>query len=139
MGAAVSQRLINFALLVGFSSSGPLSGGFAPPAAQANLRSVFHDFKACATLRILHFYIEFRGLETKNANCRWQKLSPAGTTCWFLPICYTSFLRPVLTNMSQRFILPMQILSQGRIYDKIVPITDKITMNNVIFVVFIHI
>ena len=41
-----------FALLVGFSSPGPLSGGFAPPAAQANLRSVFHDFKACATLRI---------------------------------------------------------------------------------------
>ena len=65
MGAAVSQRLINFALLVGFSSSGPLSGGFAPPAAQANLRSVFHDFKACATLRILHFYIELMGLETK--------------------------------------------------------------------------
>lgn len=27
-------------------------------------------------------------------------LSPAGTTCWFLPICYTSFLRPVLTNVS---------------------------------------
>ena len=75
MGAAVSQRLINFTLLVGFSSSGPLSGGFAPPAAQANLRSVFHDFKACATLRILHFYIELTGLETKNANCRWQKKS----------------------------------------------------------------
>ena len=72
---AVSQRLINFTLLVGFSSSGPLSGGFAPPAAQANLRSVFHDFKACATLRILHFYIELMGLETKNANCRWQKKS----------------------------------------------------------------
>lgn len=49
-----------FALLVGFSSPGPLSGGFAPPAAQANLRSVFHDFKACATLRILHFYLELR-------------------------------------------------------------------------------
>ena len=75
MGAAVSQRLINFALLVRFSSSGPLSGGFTPPAAQANLRSVFHDFKACATLRILHFYIELTGLETKNANCRWQKKS----------------------------------------------------------------
>ena len=49
-----------FALLVGFSFPGPLSGGFAPPAAQANLRSVFHDFKACATLRILHFYLELR-------------------------------------------------------------------------------
>ena len=49
-----------FTLLVGFSSLGPLSGGFAPPAAQANLRSVFHDFKACATLRILHFYLELR-------------------------------------------------------------------------------
>lgn len=31
-----------------------------PPATQANLRSVFHDFKACATLRILHFYLELR-------------------------------------------------------------------------------
>ena len=49
-----------FTLLVGFSSLGPLSGGFAPPTAQANLRSVFHDFKACATLRILHFYLELR-------------------------------------------------------------------------------
>ena len=49
-----------FTLLVGFSSSDPLLGGFAPPAAQANLRSVFHDFKACATLRILHFYLELR-------------------------------------------------------------------------------
>ena len=51
-----------FTLLVGFSSLGPLSGGFAPPAAQANLRSVFHDFKACATLRILHFYLELRAI-----------------------------------------------------------------------------
>ena len=49
-----------FTLLVGFSSLAPLSGGFAPPTAQANLRSVFHDFKACATLRILHFYLELR-------------------------------------------------------------------------------
>ncbi|MBO5466613.1 MAG: hypothetical protein J6A02_04125, partial [Prevotella sp.] len=55
-------------LLVGFSSLGPLSGGFAPPAAQANLRSVFHDFKACATLRILHFYLELSEAYTnKNA------------------------------------------------------------------------
>lgn len=57
-----------FTLLVGFSSLGPLSGGFAPPAAQANLRSVFHDFKACATLRILHFYLELR--RTGFAKCK---------------------------------------------------------------------
>ncbi|MBP5375865.1 MAG: hypothetical protein J6Y38_05985, partial [Bacteroidaceae bacterium] len=38
---------------------------FAPPAAQANLRSVFHDFKACATLRILHFYLELRFVQTR--------------------------------------------------------------------------
>lgn len=35
--------------------------------------------------------------------------------------------------------ITLQTLSQGRIYDKIVPITDKMTINNVIFVVFIHI
>ena len=47
-------------LPVVFAFRVPLSGGFAPPAAKANLRSVFHGFYHKYQLHNLRFYLELR-------------------------------------------------------------------------------